>query len=420
MNCKVASFNIGTGAIGTTVTVALPFSAKAGLLQWMGRTEATDTVGQATHLRGRGMFGVEVGTGTIEACALATRSEDNVATSIADNGHNFGLIITEKADGSAYAGQATIQSISSTQIVFEITQQFTTNLRVTGFFIGGSDVDAKLLAVSATGTAPVDQEVAGFPVAPKVVFTLNSNSIQTGGHAVDSHIGFGVGVSLTKQFGYAGGSNDNSGNAVTRTYMRTGDLIVSIANNFVAPVSERATLKSMTVTVGTGFTITWQAKSRDLRLYVLSLSGTFSVDAGSVSTQTDTTTDIDATTTFLPKGLLFVSHNKAENTTDVLSAHDKLSVGMATSTSEQHCQAMADENSPTTMSVTTAVDHDSVYTNLDEVSHVVQGSAHLTALSSTGFTLRMTDADPAQVPISWLALGDAPSTGNPWYAYAQQ
>jgi uncharacterized cupin superfamily protein len=81
---------------------------------------------------------------------------------------------------------------------------------------------------------------------------------------------------------------------------------------------------------------------------------------------------------------------------------------------------MADENSPTTMSVTTAVDHDSVYTNLNEVSHVVQGSAHLTALSSTGFTLRMTDADPAQVPISWLALGDAPSTGNPWYAYAQQ
>ena len=70
MNCKVITFNIGTGAVGTTVTVTPGFPTKLGLVFLAGRTDATDANGAADHSRGVGFF---VGTTSGKGMASASR-----------------------------------------------------------------------------------------------------------------------------------------------------------------------------------------------------------------------------------------------------------------------------------------------------------------------------------------------------------
>lgn len=412
LSAKVLSFNIGTGAAASTVTVTPGFETQFAILFWSGRTASTDGNGAGTHFRGVGILSNNTNTG-LTFGAVASRSADAGGNAIADASIRTDACILEQADG-AMAGWADVQSVSSTQVVFEILDQFATDLRVTGIFFGGSDITHTVVgAFTATGAAPVDQSV-DLSFAPSLLFVLGSGAVADAPTtAADSEIEFGVARAASSSFSYAGASNDGAANMVTESYLRDNELIAAYDAGITA-VSNRATFVSFSGTggAGNGFTINWAARGIASRHIYLAVGGTFQSAIGSFLTQTDTTTDMTGSTSFTPKGMLFVSHNKAQNTAGGLSAHDKWSMGAATSTSEQHCQAIADRDGNTSSFVSMAVEQDHIYVNMDEVNRTLQGSANLTAVSSSGFTARMTDADPAQGSVCWLALGDAAAAGR--------
>jgi hypothetical protein len=411
LDVKVLSFNIGTGAPGTTVTVTVGFETKAAILFWSGHTSASDGSGAADVVRGIGFIANR--SGTIDVAAVGSWSQTGQGNAVADKGHDTNNCILQMGNAAPVAA-ADVQSISSTQVVFEISSggsfgAFTVDLRVTGIFLGGSDIAGEIVDFAASGTAPVDQEVATTDV-PQVILAINARLVTMGSDAVDSDLCLGVGRSSSEHFCWAGASNDNSGSMITESYLREGDISIGYAAA-KGSIEQQASLVSLTRTGGNGFTINWASKALNTQHSVLVLSGTFQSKIGSFLTQTDTTTDMTGTTTFTPKALLFVSHNKAANSSAGLSAHDKFSIGVATGTSEQHAQAMADRDGDSTSFGSVALEQDHIYVNLDEVNQTKQGAANLTALSSTGFTARMTDADPAQAFVGWLALGDAAAGG---------
>lgn len=417
MNCKVITFNIGTGAVGTTVTVTPGFPTKLGLVFLAGRTDAADANGAADHSRSYGFF-----VGTTSGKGMASASRDAIGTADANSFDPLlssrSCIVGQQLQPSVNGGHAFVQSITATQVVFEIAAVFPRDYRVTGVFLGGDDIDGEIVQFTATGTAPVNQEIATTNV-PRVVFVIHHSATADNVFSADSKIGFGYAQGTGNQdtFAFAGASNEGSTSGVTESYLRDEDFIVGYAGA-VGSITERAAYVGPTVTSGNGFTINWAARTSNIVCYALVLSGTFQSATGEFTTQTDTTTDMTGTTGFPPKAMLFVSHNKAKNSSGALSAHDKWSMGAATGTGEQHCQAMADRDANTDMFVSTAVEHDQIYVNMDEVNRTLQGAANLTAVSATGFTARMTDADPSAASVMWVALGDAP--GNPYHAYAQQ
>jgi hypothetical protein len=413
LDVKVISFVITTATAGNTITVTPGFETKAAILFWSGITALSDGNGANTHRRGVGCF-----VSASSFACVGSRSVDGGGSAVSDSCHRTDACIVEQGNGSM-TGWADVQSISSTQVVFEILDQFSAALVVTGIFFGGSEVTgAEIVPFTATGVAPVDQEVSTTNV-PKAIFTFwpAGAAGAAPATAVSSTIGIGIGTA-SSSFVWAGGSDDGGTSGHTDSYLRTGDLIVGYNTVPDSAIDDRATLSSFTVGAGNGFTINWAARANALRCYALVLSGTFQTATGSFTTQTDTTTDMTGTTSFTPKGMLFLSHNKAQNSAGGLSAHDKWSMGVATATSEQHCHAVADRDGNTLMFVSTALEQDHIYVNMDEVNQTLQGRANLTAVSATGFTARMTDADPAGGSVCWLALGDAPAatTSSPFFA----
>lgn len=409
LDAYVTSFNITTAAAGNTVVITPNFQTKCGIAFWSGRTSSTDGNGAGTHLRGHGFFCATAGSpGNAGACS---RSADAQGNAIADHGHREDACIVEQGDG-ALVGWAGVTAISSTQVTFTIGDAFTTDLRCTVICLGGSDITGvEISRFTATGTAPVSQSVtfagALSGVTPNTVFLLAGTTTNPPDVALDSRAGFGV-ANASGMFAWAGGSNESSANMVTESSLRSGEILTAFSVPVTA-VDNRA--DGFTPTAG-GFDFTWQARGLAQRIYYLALAGTFQSTIGSFLTLTNTTTDITGSTSFTPKAMFFVSHTKAQNSAGGLSAHDKWSFGVATGTSAQHCQAIADRDANTTSFVSMALEQDHIYVNMDEVNQTLQGSANLTAVGASGFTARMTDADPAQASVCWLALGDAPAAGG--------
>jgi hypothetical protein len=111
---------------------------------------------------------------------------------------------------------------------------------------------------------------------------------------------------------------------------------------------------------------------------------------------------------FQPKGIIFASHNRAQNTQDILVSNGTLSFGAAISASERVACAIYDEDADAG-SVTNAGWSDAaVYLNV--FSGAVQAAMDIVSIDSNGFTTVMDTVEPvAGRHVMYMAFGDAPS-----------
>jgi hypothetical protein len=135
------------------------------------------------------------------------------------------------------------------------------------------------------------------------------------------------------------------------------------------------------------------------------------VAVGNLLTQTDTTTPITVSGLgFEPKAVLLLSHCHAESTQDTLQDDDQWSIGAFTAADARQAMGIADDDAAATTSVSTAVEYDAAYANLNPGADAVQGLMDVQSVDSDGFTLIMDDADPSQNFVAYLALGE-PTAG---------
>jgi hypothetical protein len=403
---KVLSFNIGTGAAGTTVTVTPGFPTKAAILFWSGAT-TNSAYASGHNLRGMGFL-----TSATDFRVVTTYDQDAAGTAITSCGHRTDSCIAEIGAADTFVGWADVQSISSTQVVFEILDQFVTDLYVTGIFIGGDDVAAESGVFTGTGVAPTTQVISTGITEASVTFLLGGpHTADAPTVQVDSTLsfGFGVGASASVLQPCAvlyGGANDGATSGSTGSYALGGEIYAMHATIPAIAPPNRAEYWGATVG-GTGFTINWLARNAAIRVHYLTISG-LSAKVVEILTQTDTTTGIPATG--LPStalGGMVISAGKTETVGGAApAAQEEWSVGAFTSTTERAVQIAGSRNGNTIMFCQNGAYTTACYVNGNpDGPDTLEGLMDVQSIDSGGATFVMDDADPAQAWAGVLLLG---------------
>ena len=165
MKSHFGSFNTGTGAIGTTITLAgLGFAPRAILFWWSGRTEATDTVGRANSQNG---FGVAV-TST-DRRAITISGIDAQGTSDNQRAHSNVACILSVSNTPAIDGAMDLQSINPDGFTLIVDDAFPTSLRVHYLALGGDSLEAAASGQFQEPLATGDQDTTTVGFEPDCV-----------------------------------------------------------------------------------------------------------------------------------------------------------------------------------------------------------------------------------------------------------
>jgi hypothetical protein len=409
----IGTFNIGTGAATTTVSVTgLSFQPKVALFWWSGLTAASNG-DRATHLRGMGWA-----TSSTNFGAVCTRDEDALGTAAADGGARIDACVVEQGDG-AMVGWADLASFNSDGFTLEIIDQFTTDLLVNYVVLGGASITAAECGIfTQSGAPPINQTVNNTGnFQPSITFFLSAG-VTTGSTAtkIDSMATLGAATSSSDEHVWAGGSNDAAITMATGSYCRAGEVTASHSGNPSASPLNRAEFVSHNASPG-GFTLNWLERDTNTRVLWLSIAGG-DWAVGNLLTRTDTA-DIAVTgLASQPSAVLFVSGNKAETVQDAApGAHDEWSMGAATSATDRVVQHVASRNGNTDSFVFRTARTDAVYVNADpaNAAYTLEGLMDLKSIESDGFTCVMDDADPSAMFVWYVSVGPAPSGGATTY-----
>lgn len=397
----IATFSTGTGIVGTTIDVPLRLGGLTPKVIWcmtVGRTDATDANGRASIRAG---YGFAVSTSS-RAC-IATTSADAVNPSDTSRcARNDAIVATISSAGSVN-GLLDINSLGADTVQFIVDQQFASDLKVFVKAFAGTDITNASIAsffagsgdfsVGHTGIYFEFMSVSG---ATDVVTSATATSIL--GRAIPGPVGHILGNIAI----------DNVATSDTGSYSHdAGEVTATLGST--SSITRRTVFNAPTAT---GFNTTWFETGGSLKYYALVLNGTFRVSMGTSATSTGASLSA-FDSGFVPSASAFWSHCKGESTVDTMQADSERSIGWALGQFGQTQAAMAfgdpdNVAAPTTTS--TAVDYNSVYVNLDTAG-AIEGEMAIrapnTPVFSSGISVQMTDADPANNFYTWAAFGPA-------------
>lgn len=402
LQAKVGSFDTGTGAAASNVVVTgVGFQGKVVLFWWSGRTGSSDASGGASIQRGKGWA-----ISDTARRAVGTRSEDAVTSS--DTGkinHDSACVAVLAATTSAIDGLLDFVSFDSDGFTLVVDDQFTQSYRIHYRVLGGADLTDFFIGSINTPGGTGDEAYTGVGFQPDYLefMTVNTgtlNSVQAGGE-----LSFGAAVSAAQQAVWYGEALAGQATMTTMSYCRAAECF---ANSAAGAITIRASLVSMDVD---GFTLTFPEIAAAVPIFYLALrGGRYAV--GDLLTATDTSNFSETGLSIgTPVAVMFVSAGKAADSADTPSAHDRWSMGAATSASERAAMATLDENGTADAECATAVEHDAVYINIATDDTVV-GLMDLVSMDSDGFTVVMDDADPGAAFVWYSAFGSNAGAGG--------
>lgn len=172
VSAKVVRFTTGTGAAGTTRTVAVPFAPKAIICQMVRKTSDGAVTGRQT-------MSIGFASGSADAnqygCVYDSLDSDNIVVSYA----NSGCCVVEESDGN---GRLKVQSFpgGAGDITFEVVAQFGLDSVVNVLVLGGDDnytVRSALIGgFSNLSVSDLGYDPTAVFVCSHFTDTLNSNS----------------------------------------------------------------------------------------------------------------------------------------------------------------------------------------------------------------------------------------------------
>lgn len=410
VSSAVGSLNTTTGIAGSTVVVAgLGFQPVVVFFWWSGRTETIDAAGRATHTRG---FGAAVSA--TDRRRANTLSQDTPTSMVTNRSQDDTECIAIATILDAVDGLMDLQSMDSGGFTLVVDDAFAASYRIHYLAVGGSDITNVTGSFFTKATITGNQDITSLAFQPDLVLLFGSGQTTMGGTvATDSRLYMGAFDAAGRQACYAGGSNDGAANAQTLSYANDVECFAQF-DAAITVTNDRAQWVAM---LANGFRINWientGATADDISFIALKGGGYY---VGSVLTQTDTVTDIVASGFgFQPASALFVSSGKAKNVADTVTDDDEWSCGAFSDTANRAACAVADDDAAATAVVSTAIEHDEVYVNIDATTGSVEGLMDIKSVDSGGFTCIMDDADPAQAFVWYVAFGPtavAPAGGG--------
>lgn len=401
LQVKAGSFNIGTGAAGTTVEVTLGFEMKGMILWWSGRTESTDAAGSMTHLRGMGFA-----AGATAFRAVAGRDVDASDTANTDGGHRSDACIAEMGDG-ALVGWADVQSVSSTAVTFEVLDQFNTDLRVSYLALGGASLTTEIGTFS-TGSSTGAQTVSTTAVGTCLFLLTCDSNASAPAVTTSSSLSFGAAQSSTVQYVWAGLADNGVTTARTQGYCRQGNILAHLTFGGAGGILNYGDFTSFN-SAPNGFTLNHVARNATKVVHYLLLSGSdaAAVELGDTLMSTSAGTVTVSGLGIAPTEVLLVSACRAESAVGTSTAGDEWSLGATDGLSNRVVQQASSRNGNTLAFTHAAVQYDELYLNVDVASDTIEGSADIASFTADGFTLDMEDGDPA-ASFAWFVATAGP------------
>ena len=287
-----------------------------------------------------------------------------------------------------------------------IDNQFASAFRIHYLALGGSDITGAFVGTYDVTAGTGNFSVTGVGFQPEFVFfssPMASDTAEVAGTDGQTGDNMGAAVSSTARATLAGSSFDALGTSDTASYIYSGEALSGMSST--SSMSRRYDFVSMDAD---GFTINRVENNPVVQFYAALAGPSFTV--GTLTTQTDTTTDIaESGLGFQPSAIMFFSAGRAESTADTPTADEMITIGAGTGTTERGVQAIRDEDNVATTEVTTAIEFDAVYANLS--SGAIAGLMDIKSIDSDGFTAIMDDADPSGMLVWYWAIGNPSAIG---------
>lgn len=394
----------------TTYTLTPGFTTKAGIVFTVGRGDASDASGGATHRTSMGFF-----TSTSNRACVGHMSVDAAA---AGSGNEFlkndAVIATFTADTTTLDGAVDVSSITSTDCVFICDDVPPVNLTICALLFGGSDITNAIVIECdyGTGTGTIDYTTVGFQ--GNVLFLMGVNELGPSNvaDAAGAQQWFGACTGTGDEHVWWGGMDQGSAAADTGAYCLAGEVMADSSGAIGAPLAmqNRAEFSAW---LSNGFRLNKLIAGRNgVNFFALVIQGG-SWTVGNFTTLTSTGSITSESTGFgyTPVGVLCVSALIPVSTSPNNTDDEQLSIGAAAG-SVQHAQALVDDDGPADMEVATAVDFDKVYVNLG-LADTVDGLISVTSFDSDGITFNQDDADPVANFVWYVACGSTPAAVTP-------
>jgi hypothetical protein len=400
----VGGFNVGAGTPGSTVDVTptgCTISGTSIIFLWIvGRTDS-EANGRANRVKG---FGWAIST--TDRRAAASQSQDAAAAATGGSVMSDAACILSCGVGTTVDGAMDFSSWLSNGARLVIDDTFPISYRVSYWLITGLD-NAESVTwqdTSSTGDKVITSGLAFQPSAV-VLMATNVDGAPPSGRAGNEMIGIGFAVAsgAGNQGTYTGGNDEGSASGDTDSYCLDAECLACITAGGGSAFGSRWTFVSHN---SNGFTLNQVVIPATLcyNFGVALKGGAWAVK--SVTTQTDTTTDISTGSIgFTPVGAFLISACKAEHTAGTPSIHDSWSWGGVSGVTTRTAMAGMDEDGVGNMEVTTATYNNSaVYASIN-TSSVVEGLMDIKTFADP-LVFIMDDADPSAKFVTMLVVGN--------------
>lgn len=405
---KFDSFNIGTGAIGTTIPRSgYGFQPKFIFVWGSGRTNSVDTAGR---LDAKYFMGMAISP--TNRAAVGCQDDDTALTSATDRFQREDAIIGELSTAGAIVGLGDVQSFDADGVTFIIDAVFTTDLRVHVLAVGGTDITNVALVRYSDAASAISQDITTIGFTPDALINMGVMLAAFPSATVTHSIHLGMAAwngSSWDQAVTGGRCRDASALMEASSYSKSGEFTFAHAT---APASTLLVRGALTARLSNGFTINYAVADTGARQnFVLAVKGgSWKLDNG--VTAANTTPFSRTGFSFQPKGGLIASHCKAECAAGTPASNFEFSVGAIDSAGVEGSQVSSQDDGNTASISNLTISFDSVYHNIDAVSTTgaIEGEMQHTSWNSGGVTFTMSDADPVAAFIPALFFGDTPTT----------
>jgi len=271
-------------------------------------------------------------------------------------------------------------------IGWDTTLSGVTNVRA--YYIAFGGFGSKFTTTNTQFLSTNDVVVDNLDFTPQALFHLFAHS---------SGLSIGAATATSAQWAVSGYSQ-NLADPTNTVRLSDDDAILVTSTTSGGASSHEANLQSLDAN---GFTISQSANGGLASGTVLAGGSLNYAKAGSFTKAGVTGSQAVTGLGFQPKLLLLSSAGRGNN--DTPSDHVMISLGAATSSSEQACTLIADEDNQATTDAR-AYQSSSACILIGDVPGTVRAQASLTSMDSDGFTLNWSTNDATVNSINYLAL----------------
>lgn len=328
-----------------------------------------------------------IGGGSVDARATTT---DTDTVSHTNRFHNTYLLTTQRVTSSTCSLDADGTTSNFTTV--------TSGVNIANFLLGGSTITNVAVGTFNTSGSTGNQSITGLGFQPDLLIFLNTRATADSNTSGGMMIGMGAATSSTAEWAMAVKSRASVNPSDSVRHQRTDRcaLGLNLTGSGIFYAYEFTSMDS------DGFSVNCITATTGVRIHYLALKGG-SYRVGSFNQNTSNGNQSITGVGFQGTAAMFASTGIASNTSIQLNA--RMSVGVATSSSNRVCVFAGDQNNVATTISDSDYDNTKALKCMTEGTPTVDSAFDFVSFDSDGLTVNNTTTDATSREILYVIFG---------------